>query len=148
MVWTSCFQAILVSSPSVIQFGELRFVVGVIQRARTQAVAETEADVVGLHDLADIFEVGVEEIFLVVRQTPFGEDRAAARDDAGHALGGHRHVGEPHPGVDGEVVHALLGLLDQGVAEDFPGQVLGLAVHFFQRLVDRHRADRDRASCG
>ena len=47
--------------------------------------------------------------------------------------------------MDGEVVHALLGLLDQGVAEDFPGQVLGLAVHLFQRLVDGHGADRHRA---
>ena len=48
-------------------------------------------------------------------------------------------------GVDGEVVHALLGLLDQGVAEDLPGEVFGLAVDLFQRLVDRHRADRHRA---
>jgi hypothetical protein len=43
--------------------------------------------------------------------------------------------------VDGEVVHALLGLLDQRVLEDFPGQVLGLAIHLFQRLVDGHGAD-------
>src|SRR6185503_19505684 len=40
---------------------------------------------------------------------------------------------------------ALLGLLDQRVAEDFPGQLLGLAVHLFQRLIDRHRPDRHRA---
>jgi len=43
--------------------------------------------------------------------------------------------------MDGEVVHALLGLLDQGVAEDLPGQLLGLAVDFFQSLVDGHGAD-------
>ncbi len=44
--------------------------------------------------------------------------------------------------MDGEVVHALLGLLDQGVAEQLPGQVLGDAVDLLQRLVDRHGTDR------
>jgi hypothetical protein len=42
MVCTSCFQAILVSSPSV-QFAELGFVVGVGDRAGTQAVAQLKA---------------------------------------------------------------------------------------------------------
>jgi hypothetical protein len=60
-------------------------------------------------------------------------------------LGGQRHVAEQHAGVDGEVVDALLGLFDQRVAENFPGQVFGLAVDLFQRLVDRHGADRHRA---
>jgi hypothetical protein len=131
-----------------LQFAELRFVVGVVDRAGTQAVAEAEGDVVGLHDFADFLEVRVEEAFLVVRQTPLGHDRAAAADDAGHAVGGHRDVAQQHAGVDGEVIDALLGLFDQRVAEDFPGQVLGLAVDLFQRLVDRHGTDRHRASCG
>src|SRR5690606_37131602 len=46
-----------------------------------------------------------------------------------------------HPGVDGEVVHALLGLLDQRFAEDLPGEVLGDAADFLERLVDRDGAD-------
>ncbi|SSW71626.1 hypothetical protein AVE30378_04655 [Achromobacter veterisilvae] len=125
-----------------LQFRELRFVVGVVARPRTQAVAQREADVVGLHDFADFFEALVQEALLVVRQAPLRHDRTAARDDAGHAVRGHRDERQAHARVDGEVVHALLGLLDQGVAEDLPGQVLGLAVHLFQRLVDRHRADR------
>ncbi len=79
-----------------------------------------------------------------MREAPLGHDRAAARDDAGHALGRQRHVAQQHAGVDREVIDALLGLLDQRVAEDFPGQVFGLAVDLFQRLVDRHRADRHR----
>jgi hypothetical protein len=37
--------------------------------------------------------------------------------------------------VDGEVVHALLGLLDQRVSRKISGQVFGLAVDLFQRLV-------------
>ena len=54
------------------------------------------------------------------------------------------HVAEQHAGVDGEVVHALLGLLDERVAVDLPGQVLGPAADLLERLVDRHRADRHR----
>uniref|UniRef100_A0A0N4ZJL5 NAD-specific glutamate dehydrogenase n=1 Tax=Parastrongyloides trichosuri TaxID=131310 RepID=A0A0N4ZJL5_PARTI len=127
-----------------LQLAELRRVVGVGDRARTQAVAQRKADVVGLHDFADFVEMGVEEVLLVMRQAPLGHDRAAAADDAGHALGGERHVAQQHAGVDGEVVHALLGLLDQGVAEDLPGQCFGAAVDFLQRLVDRHGTDRHR----
>ena len=54
----------------------------------------------------------------MVGDAPLGEDRAAARHDAGAPLGRHRNERQPHAGVDGEVVDALLGLLDQRVAED------------------------------
>ncbi len=79
-----------------------------------------------------------------MREAPFGHDRAAAADDAGHALRGQRDIAQQHAGVDGEVIDALLGLLDQRVAVHLPGQLLGLAVDLLQRLVDRHRADRHR----
>src|SRR5438067_3556172 len=46
--------------------------------------------------------------------------------------------------MDREIIDALLGLLDQRIAEQFPGQLLGLAADFFERLIDRHRADRHR----
>jgi hypothetical protein len=46
--------------------------------------------------------------------------------------------------VDREVVDTLLGLLDQGVAIDLPGQLFRLAVDFLQRLIDRNRSDRHR----
>jgi hypothetical protein len=80
-----------------LQLGELRLVVGVGDRAGAQAVAERERHVVGLHDLADLLEVRVEEALLVVREAPLGHDRAAARDDAGHALGGQRDVAQRTP---------------------------------------------------
>ena len=83
----------------------------------------------------------VQERFLVVRQAPFRHDGAAARDDARQALGRHRHIAQQHTGVDGEVIDTLLGLLDEGVAEDFPRQIFGLAIDLFQRLVDGHGAD-------
>lgn len=40
-------------------------------------------------------------------------DGAAAGDDAGEAVGGERDVAQQHAGVDGEVVHPLLRLLQQ-----------------------------------
>ena len=45
------------------------------------------------------------------------------------------HIAQQHARVDGEVIHPLLGLLDQGVAEYLPGQLLGLAIDLLQRLV-------------
>ncbi len=46
--------------------------------------------------------------------------------------------------MDGHVVHTLLALFDHGVPIDLPGQLLGLAADFFQRLIDRYGPDRDR----
>jgi len=121
--------------------GRPQGLVGVGNRAGTQAVADTERDVIRGHDVTDVVPVGVEEILLVMRETPFGQDAAAARDDAGHAVGRERHEAQQHAGVNGEVIHALLGLFDEGVAEEFPREVLGFAADFFERLIDRHCAD-------
>jgi hypothetical protein len=52
------------------------------------------------------------------------------RDDAGDALGRQRDEGQADARVDGEVIDALFGLLDQRVAEDVPGQVFGDAATF------------------
>ena len=112
------------------KFGKLCLVVSVIARAGTQPVAERERYIVGLHDFADLFEMRVKERFLVMRKTPLRHDRTAARNDTGHAFGGHRNVGEADTGVYRKVINALLGLLDQRVAEHFPRQFLGLAVDF------------------
>ena len=80
----------------------------------------------------------------MMRQAPFGHDRAAARHDAGDARRGEVDVAEPHAGMDGEIVDALLGLLDQRVAIDLPVELDRIAMHLLQRLIDRHRADRHR----
>ena len=134
----------LVQFAQRLQFGELGGVIGVGGRAGAQTVAQAERHVILLQQFADVLEMGVEEIFLVMRQAPFGQDRAAARHDAGDALGGQRDMRQPHAGMDGEIIHPLLALFDQRVAIDFPGQVLGHAADLFQRLVDRHGADRHR----
>src|SRR5690606_18181124 len=123
------------------EFGELGLVIGIVHGARAQAVADGEGYVVGAHDLADFTPVGVEEVFLVMGQAPFGHDAAAAGNDACHPFGGHGYVTQQDAGMYGEIIHSLLGLLDQGIAVDFPGQILGLAVHLIQVLVNGHGAD-------
>ena len=52
-------------------------------------------------------------------------------------------IGQSHPRMDGEIIDALLGLFDQRVAIDLPGQIFGNAIDLFQRLIERHGADRD-----
>ena len=59
-----------------LEFGELRLVVGVRDGPGAQTVADGKAHVIRRHDLANVVPMGVEEIFPVVRQAPFGEDRA------------------------------------------------------------------------
>ena len=124
-----------------LELGDLRLVVGVVDRTGPQAVAKRERNVVGLQDFADLLEARVEEALLVVSEAPLRHDRAAARDDARHPFRGERDVRQPHAGVHGEVIDALLALFDERVAVDLPRKFLGLASHFLQRLVDRHRAD-------
>ena len=126
-----------------LEFRELGGIVGIGNGAGTQPVAQGEGHVVGLHDFADILEVLVEKALPVVSQAPLGHDRTAAADDAGGAPGGERHVAEQHAGVDREVVHPLLGLLDERVAVQLPGQFLGDTADFLERLVDGHGTDRN-----
>src|SRR5207249_7826806 len=122
------------------EFGELRFVVGVGDCPWTESIADAEAHVIGGHDFANIVPVRVKETFLVLRQAPFGHNTAAAADDAGHAMRRERNEAQQHAGVNGEVINALLGLFDEGVAVNFPGEFLGFAADFFERLINRHGA--------
>ena len=126
------------------QLAKLGFIVGIGDGTGTQSVAKAEGYVVGLHDFADVFEVLVQEAFLVVGQAPFGHDGAATGHNAGGTLGRHRHMMQAHASVDGEVVDALLCLFNQRVTENLPGQVFGSAADFFQRLIDGHGADGNR----
>ena len=87
----------------------------------------------------------VDEVLLLMMLAPLGHDGAAPAHDAGEAFLGIGDVFEQNPGMDCEIVHTLLALLDEGVAEKLPSQILGLAVHFFQGLVDRHSPHRYRA---
>ena len=78
----------------------------------------------------------------MVRQAPLRHDGASPGDDAGHPPRGHRDVAKQHASVHGEIVHALLALLDERVAIDLPRQVFGPSTDLLERLVNRHRPDR------
>src|SRR2546430_17615946 len=79
-----------------------------------------------------------------MRKSYYYHDRATAREGGDNAFSRERDIGQSYAGVDGEVIHALLGLLDERVAEDFPAELLGDPADLLQRLVDRHGADRHR----
>ena len=80
----------------------------------------------------------------MMRQTPLGHDGTTTRNDTCYAVSRQRNITQQHTGMDGEVIHALLCLFNQGVAEQLPGQVFGLAVNLLQGLVDGHGTNRHR----
>ena len=89
--------------PLGLELGELGLVVGVVDAARAEAVADGEGDVVLGADVEDVVPVLVGEVLLVVEDVPLGVDGAAAGDDAGLAVDGRGDVTEEDAGVDGEV---------------------------------------------
>ena len=91
-------------------------------------------------DFADVVEALVQEILFVVVGHPLGEDRAAAADDSGDALGDHRQILNEHPGMDGHVVDALLGLLFDYFEHDGGVEVFD-ALDARDGFIDRHGAD-------
>ena len=127
-----------------LQLAQLGRIIGIPYRAGAQAIAERERHIIGFHDLANVFEMGIEEALLVMRQAPFGHDRAAPRNNTGHAFSRQWHIFQQHAGMDGEIIDPLLGLLNQRVAEHIPCQFFGFAVDFLKRLVNRHGANRHR----
>ena len=140
ITWTSYSQRFLRQLAQRFQLRELRRIAGVGHAAGPQPVAQREADIVLLENLADLFEALVEHVLLVVLHHPLGQDGAAAADDAGDAAGGERNVLHQHAGVDGHIVHALLGLLFDHFEHHLAGQVLH-AAHARERFVDGHGAD-------
>ena len=77
-------------------------------------------------------------------KAPLAHDTSATAHDTAQTLVGQVYVVTTDTGMDGEVVHSLLALLDEGVAVDFPGQVFHLAVHLLQCLIDGHGTHRHR----
>ena len=70
--------------------------------------------------------------------TPLAHDTTATAHDAAETAVGEMHVVATDTGMDGEVVHTLLALLNEGITEYLPVQVFHLAVYLLQSLVDRH----------
>ena len=127
-----------------IQLGKLGCIVGIGNTAWAQTIAQREGYVVLCHNVADIVEVLIEETFLVVVETPLAHDTTATAHDTAETAVGEMHVVATDAGMDGEVVNTLLALLDEGITEYLPVQILYLAVYLLQSLVDRHGSYRYR----
>ncbi len=56
------------------QLGELRFVVGVLNGAGTQAVAQRQGNVVGGADFTNLAEMFEQEVLFVMREAPLRHD--------------------------------------------------------------------------
>ena len=77
----------------------------------------------------------------MMREAPLRENRSATRHNARHAPRRHGDKRQSHASMNGKIVHALLSLFSERVAENFPCQFLGAATNFFKRLVNRYRAN-------
>ena len=119
-----------------VEFCKLRFIVGIVRRPRTQSVSQRDGHIILCQNIANVIKVFVKETLAVMHQAPFAHDAAATAHDTAQPFLGQMHIMAAYTGMDGEVVHSLLALFNQGVAVDFPGEVLHLAVHFLQCLVD------------
>ena len=119
-----------------VEFCKLRFIVGIVRRPRTQSVSQRDGHIILCQNIANVIKVFVKETLAVVHQAPFAHDAATTAHDTAQPFLGQMHIMAAYTGMDGEVVHSLLALFNQGVAVDFPGEVLHLAVHFLQCLVD------------
>ena len=76
-----------------------------------------------------------------MHQAPFAHDASATAHDAAQPFVGQMHIVAADACMDGEVIHSLLALFNQGVAVDFPGEVFHLCRSPFSKcLVDRDSA--------
>jgi hypothetical protein len=122
-----------------LQLGKLGLVVGVGEATGTQTVAQAPGHVVGVHDLAQLIEVRVPEVLLVMGQHPRAHERPAAADDAGDAVGSQRQILLQDTRMDRHVIDALLGLvLDH--SSIIRGGLFGI-LDILNDLIDGHCAD-------
>jgi len=124
------------------ELAKLSIIVRIGDGTGTQSVAQAEGNVVCLHDFADLFEMRIQEILLMMGQAPLCEDRSASADDSRPPAHGQRNVSKQNAGMDREVIDSLLRLLDQRIPIHFPRESLGPATRFLERLVNGNRSDR------
>ncbi len=56
------------------KLAQLRLIIGIPNRTGAQAITQREADVVSLHDFANVFEMLIQKAFFVVGQAPLRHD--------------------------------------------------------------------------
>ena len=77
-------------------------------------------------------------------KTPFTHDASSTAYDTAKTLVCQVNIVQADTGMDGEIIHSLFALLDEGIAVDFPSQVFHFSVYFLQGLVNGYGAYRYR----
>ena len=127
-----------------IEFGKLRFVVGIVRRAGTQAVAQGNGYIVLRQYIADVVEMFVQKAFAVVHQTPFAHDASSTADNAAQTFIGKMNIMTADTCMNRKIIHALFALFNQGIAVELPREVFHFAVHFLQCLINGNRTYGNR----
>ena len=123
------------------KLGELGCVGRVSQAARPKRVAKRDGHVVGLENLQNLVEVGIEWVFLFMGDHPVGHETSAAGDDARDAAADERQVLAEDAAVDGHVVHPLDGLRLDYLEDALRRHLWRIPAHVGDGLVQRHGAD-------
>ena len=129
------FPGSLAEFAQCLQFFDLSRVVGIGDTTGTQAVSQGNTDIIFSQNLADLFEMFVNEAFLFVGRTPMCHDRTSPGNNAGKAFQGQRHMFPTQAGVNGKIVYSLFGLFDQGIPENLPIEFFNIPADFLQGLV-------------
>ena len=127
------------------QLCQLGKVVRIRDGAGAQAVTDGYGYIIGRQNVTNLIPVGVEEVFLLVEHHPFGNDGTASGYDAGGTACRVVHEALQQRGMYGYIIHTLASLLDEGISENRPAQVLYAATAFLQTLVHGHGANGDGA---
>ena len=69
-------------------------------------------------------------------EAPLAHDASATAHDTAQPLVCQVDIVQADTGMDGEVIHPLFTLLDEGVPIDFPSKVFHLAIYLLQCLID------------
>src|ERR1700686_2715041 len=92
-------------------------------------------------NLADVVEAVVEKILLVMVSHPLRQNCATTADDSSDAPGNHGQILDEHAGVNGHVIHALLGLLFNHFEHHLGSQIFD-ALYPRDSFVNRNGSNR------
>ncbi len=123
------------------QLRELCFVARVRQASRAHTIAERKAHIMLLENLDNFVKAFVKKVLFLVMLHPVRHQRTAARDDSGDALAYQWYMFPQHAGVDGHIVHALLGLFFNHFEHQVERQIFR-APNSRNRFINRNGSDR------
>ena len=121
-----------------VEFSKLCLIVGIGNAPWTQTVSQRYGHIVLGKNVADVVKVFVKKTFLIVDEAPLAHDASATAHDTAQPLVRQVDIMQADTGMDGEVIHPLFALLDEGVPIDFPSKVFHLAIDLLQCLIDGH----------